>query len=128
MWNSEREITKPASTVCYNPGATLMETELAKLTFQVDGNLVLYKRFPGSNKTWAAWASNTHNQGANKACFQADGNLVVYKGTWTALWASNTDNQGATRLTLQADCNLMIYDANGNAKWASNTYPCYAGG
>lgn len=59
-----------------------------RLTFQKDGNLVLYS---GNNPEWS---SATHGSGNNLSMFlQNDGNLVIYKGdapdSTQAIWSSH---------------------------------------
>jgi len=84
------------------------------LTLQNDGNLVLSE--PGG----VVWATNTHEQGVNRAMLQQDGNFVLYKGD-TGAWSTHTDGKGAARLTLQPDRNLVMYGTDGSVLWASGT-------
>ncbi len=107
-----------APNTTWTPGSTVLVNEVARLVFEADGNLVLY-RIDGAN--WGRiWASNSGGKGGNTLVFQNDGNLVIYapKGP---IWAtgSNTPNLGNMRL--QADSNLVLYESTGKAKWASNT-------
>lgn len=103
-----------------------------RLTYQTDGNFVLY--INGSAK----WASNTAGATPTDATtFQSDGNLVVYE--WgvsciflgcsydvpTPVWASGTNDKGGSVLALQHDGNLVIYNGSNKAIWASNTC-CYS--
>ena len=102
----------------FSPNATVLENELARLVFQGDGNLVLYRE---SGTDWEpVWASNTAGKGANSLSFQGDGNLVLY-ASGHPVWASNTAGRNGTRLVLQDDLNLVLYDNNGKPLWASNT-------
>ncbi|MFE8595380.1 hypothetical protein [Archangium violaceum] len=100
------------------PGSTVLANEVARLVFEADGNLVLY-RIDGAN--WGRiWASNSGGKGGNTLLFQNDGNLVIY-APQGPIWAtgSNTPNLGIMKL--QADSNFVLYESTGRAKWASNT-------
>ena len=60
------------------------------LTFQTDGNLVLYVN--GA----AQWSSGTNKSGMSRLTMQSDGNLVIYGNDSKPKWATNTaGNQGA---------------------------------
>jgi hypothetical protein len=118
--------TNLAKDVTINPGpsfsggATLLSNEIAKLTFESNGNLVLYTMNGANLKP--AWSSNTAGRGGARVVFQgSDGNLVIYTNDNKPIWASNTAGQSVTRLTLQRDGNLVIYDGANRPKWASNT-------
>ncbi len=100
------------SRTCFNRGATLLQTDRARLVFQGDGNLVLYR---GGSPLWASGKK----EGATRVCFQMDGNLVIYN-TGTALWSTQTNGLGGITLSLQSDCNLVISGDNG-VVWQTNT-------
>ncbi|MEU7764021.1 LysM peptidoglycan-binding domain-containing protein [Nocardia sp. NPDC049190] len=85
------------------------------LTLQADGNLVLSE--PGGN---VLWATQTHDQGVERATLQDDGNFVLYKGDGAA-WATETNGTEPDRLTVQADRNVVLYGRDGSALWASGT-------
>jgi hypothetical protein len=86
-----------------------------RLIYQLDGNLVLYRR------DQALWTSNTSGKSVGKCVMQGDGNLVVYDASGTAVWNSGT-LQAGNRLLVQNDGNLVIYRPDGKtAVWASNT-------
>ncbi|MGW4738195.1 LysM peptidoglycan-binding domain-containing protein [Nocardia xishanensis] len=85
------------------------------LTLQSDGNLVLSE--PGGN---VVWATQTHDQGVERAVLQHDGNFVLYKGEGAA-WSTETNDTDADRLVVQADRNVVLYGADGSALWASGT-------
>ncbi|MGQ4616625.1 LysM peptidoglycan-binding domain-containing protein [Nocardia sp. R7R-8] len=85
------------------------------LTLQDDGNLVLSE--PGGN---VVWATQTHDQGVERAALQHDGNFVLYKSDG-AVWATETNGQVAERLVVQADRNVVLYGSDGSALWASGT-------
>lgn len=99
----------------FQPGATVLENERARLVFQGDGNLVLYQ-----STGQFVWNTATAGRGANRLAFQADGNLVIYNAQGP-IWASNTCAPEVTRLALQADGNVVIYDHAGKPRWASNS-------
>lgn len=101
-------------------GATLLTNEIARLVFQTDGNLVLYK-----TSGEPLWASNTVGKGANQVAFQDDGNFVLYAANGRPVWASSS-NSANNRLTLQKDGNLVIYDGTGRARWATGTNGAWA--
>ncbi|MBF6386096.1 LysM peptidoglycan-binding domain-containing protein [Nocardia farcinica] len=85
------------------------------LTLQPDGNLVLSEL--GGN---VVWATQTHDQGVDKAVLQHDGNFVLYKGA-DAAWSTETNGKSADRLVVQADRNVVLYGTDGAALWASGT-------
>lgn len=83
------------------------------LTFQQDGNLVLYY-ISGS----AVWDSKTAGRGY-RASFQNDGNLVVYDNRNSPIFSTNTGNKDVEKLVVQNDGNLVIYNRLNGAVWAS---------
>jgi CHAP domain len=91
------------------------------LTFQTDGNLVVYY-VPTMH---ALWSSRTGGLGANRFANQADGNLVVYRPSG-AVWSSGTAGRGAAVLEMQTDGNAVLYLSGmvglpNGATWASGT-------
>ncbi len=87
------------------------------LTYQDDGNLVIYK-----NGNQPIWASNTTGRNAaRRLMFQEDGNLVIYDKNQKPIWASNSENKGGKYIVMQDDGNLVIYTMNNHAIWATNT-------
>jgi hypothetical protein len=48
-----------------------------QVIFQTDGNLVLYKNYPGAPSR-ALWATATNGHTADACVMQGDGNLVIY--------------------------------------------------
>lgn len=86
------------------------------LTLQPDGNLVLSE--PDGE---VVWATQTHDQGVQRAVLQPDGNFVLYKGEGAA-WSTETDGENADRLVVQADRNVVLYGTDGSAVWASGTH------
>ena len=91
VWGSKTVNFAPGS-FCLSSGKTTGGRELL-LTFQKDGNLVLY-----SHTGTAQWASNTQGKGARLA-FQGDRNIVVYdknnKAIWASSWQWSTPRRGA---------------------------------
>ncbi|MFD0366132.1 LysM peptidoglycan-binding domain-containing protein [Nocardia sp. GCM10030253] len=85
------------------------------LTLQADGNLVLSE--PDGN---VVWASQTHDQGVERATLQPDGNFVLYKGEGAA-WSTETNGKSGDRLTVQADRNVVLYGTDGSALWSTGT-------
>lgn len=81
VWGSKTVNFAPGN-FCLSSGKTTGGRELL-LTFQKDGNLVLY-----SHTGTAQWASNTQGKGARLA-FQDDRNIVVYDKNNKAVWASS---------------------------------------
>lgn len=109
----------PNTTLVANQSITSLNGRYT-FVYQVDGNLVLYKRYPnGSQK--ALWASGTNGKGGNRCIMQGDGNLVIYNPANKALWSSNTFHDPGSTLVMQDDGNGVIYNAAHKAIWASNT-------
>ncbi|WP_329143101.1 LysM peptidoglycan-binding domain-containing protein [Streptomyces sp. NBC_01456] len=84
------------------------------LTLQSDGNLVLSE--PGG----VVWATDTHEQGVQRAVLQQDGNFVLYTDDGP-VWATDTNGEAADRLVVQADRNVVLYAVDGSPLWASDT-------
>jgi hypothetical protein len=91
-----------------------------QLIFQTDGNLVLYKRYPGVAQR-ALWASGTNGLASDSYIRQGDGNLVIYDPGSHAIWSSGTYGHPGSRLVRQDDGNLVIYQPNNVAIWATGT-------
>jgi pimeloyl-ACP methyl ester carboxylesterase len=83
-----------------------------ELSYQGDGNLVLYRMSDGQ----ALWATYTFSPGVVE--MQNDGNLVIYSGAGQAIWWSGTAGYPGARLAVQNDSNLVIYDYYGFAIWS----------
>ena len=81
VWGSKTVNFAPGN-FCLSSGKTTGGRELI-LTFQKDGNLVLY-----SHTGAAQWSSNTQGKGIRLA-FQSDRNIVVYDKNNKAVWASS---------------------------------------
>jgi hypothetical protein len=86
------------------------------LSFQGDGNLVLYKSVNGKDNP--LWASSTNGR-ANHCFMQADGNFVLYKDRYP-VWASGSSGHTNATLIVQEDGNMVIYDGQ-KAVWHTNT-------
>ncbi|MBF6214829.1 LysM peptidoglycan-binding domain-containing protein [Nocardia puris] len=86
------------------------------LTLQPDGNLVLSE--PDGT---VVWATQTHDQGVERAALQSDGNFVLYKGEGAA-WSTETNGKSVDRLVVQADRNVVLYGTDGSAAWSSGTH------
>jgi hypothetical protein len=92
-----------------------------RLTFQNDGNLVIY------DNGAAIWATNTWNLSAalkpTHADMQADGNLVLYNDANQVAWSSNSWGSGRVNpyLDMQNDGNAVIYHNGQSALWSSGT-------
>jgi hypothetical protein len=83
------------------------------LTYQGDGNLVLY-RIGGV----AVWASNTAGTSTGYAVMQGDGNLVVYDRNSLAVWASHTDKHPGAWLAVEnGGFATVISPAGGTQLW-----------
>lgn len=85
-----------------------------ELSFQRDGNLVLFHRGQ------VIWATGTTGSGARECVMQRDGNLVLYGHRGHPLWASETQGNAGAFLVLQDDGNLVIYKPV-HPIWATGT-------
>ena len=137
-----RDIVTPAADfglqgtqILYPNDSFVSQDGRFRLTFQMDGNLVLYQ---GTNPLWntktnfpmwipapAPFPGEVLNpRQAEKVVFQGDGNLVVYHQFTPTKdqtpWASNTDGHPNARLIVQDDGNVVIRD-NGKPIWSTKT-------
>lgn len=94
------------------------------LTFQEDGNLVLYR------KGRAEWHTNTANRplssGSAYAEVEADGNFVVAHKFWGYRWESLSNNYGARKpyLVVENDGLISVYDEEAHGRyWSSDDFP-----
>jgi hypothetical protein len=94
-------------------GAVSSASGRYRLTYQTDGNLVLYDMVAGT----ALWLTGTGGSSPGQAILQTDGNFVVYDGAGTPLWQSHTGGNPGGSMILQEDGNLVIYGSNGQAVW-----------
>ena len=83
-----------------------------RLTYQTDGNLVLYD---DSSQT-AVWATNTLGE-PNVAVLQPDGNFVVYDGAGGVSWNAGVTGVTNAHLSVENNGNLVIYDSRGSPVW-----------
>lgn len=106
---------KVARGQTFNKGQQILTKDQFKLTWQNDGNLVLY-----ADKN-ALWASGTNGKGADRLSFQADGNLVIYAGNKVLWAAASSDNQndgkGGKYLMLLPGGNVSIVNDKGASLW-----------
>lgn len=123
-----------------NPGDMLFSaTKAFQLTFQTDGNLVLYglddtslsgalvppppQLIPNAAYTKVIWASATNATGGPVRCnMQTDGNLVLYDQNGGAVWASGTSGHPGVFLRCRDDGDLVMLAPNGAVIASSNTY------
>lgn len=85
------------------------------VTFQNDGNVVLYNR-TGS----ALWSTATNGKPTASFTMQTDGNLVAYQSDGVPIWSSGTAGSG-NYVVVQDDGNLVVYRSDGMGIWASRT-------
>jgi predicted alpha/beta hydrolase family esterase len=85
------------------------------LTYQTDGNLVLYG--PGGAPRWST--QTFHSPGY--AEMQNDGNFVVYASDGTPMWASQTASTRSARLVVHNDGNVAIYTSANLMVWSTGT-------
>ncbi|MCA9166170.1 MAG: VCBS repeat-containing protein [Planctomycetales bacterium] len=87
-----------------------------KLTYQVDGNLVLY-RGDGT----PLWHSNTFGQAPGEAVMQSDGNFVIYGPSGDVQFQTATSGNPGATLSVQDDGTLVIYGSLSNPLFAVGT-------
>jgi hypothetical protein len=85
------------------------------LTYQTDGNLVLYG--PGGAPRWST--QTFHSPGYTE--MQADGNFVAYASNGTPIWASHTSGARGARLVVHNDGNVAIYTSANLMVWSTGT-------
>jgi hypothetical protein len=85
------------------------------LTYQTDGNLVVYG--PGGVPRWSSHTFSSPGY----AEMQNDGNFVVYASNGIPLWASNTSGALNSRLVVHNDGNVVIYTSNNLVSWQTGT-------
>jgi cytochrome c peroxidase len=126
VWDAADEGSEPAppradacDTNRFRRGETLMRNtsiescnRAYRLTFQSDGNLVLYRNGGGS-----VWASRTAGVGADQVRFQSDGNVVIRTSSGRSLWSTGTHGTGAASLVVHDDGRLRVYAADGSQVW-----------
>ncbi len=100
-----------------------------RLTFQVDGNLVLRSNaaaFSSITNQSAIWATDTQPEAdGGYAIMQNDGNLVVRDTNQNSEWSSKTTNQGTSPYYLVVDYQCAyILSSDMSVLWDTNTTGC----
>jgi len=90
-----------------------------RLTFQTDGNLVIYRNSDGA----AIWWTGTAGISANVARMQTDGNFVVYDTANAARWHTYTFGNPGAYLSMQNNGAFVINSAAGARLWGSPVPP-----
>lgn len=109
---------------------TLVESEIAKLTWDAHGNLTLVNHLGGGTVTKWGLDSPTPLTGANKGklCFgNGSGRLRIHDSTGAMVWGSFYDNApySAPNGVLSIDqCTVQIKDTSGAVMWEENTPQC----
>jgi hypothetical protein len=85
------------------------------LTYQTDGNLVLYG--PGGVPRWSTQAFSSPGY----AEMQVDGNFVVYASNGTPIWASGTAGSRDATLVVHNDGQVDIRTPQGLVIWQTGT-------
>ena len=88
-----------------------------RLTYQTDGNLVLYDDLART----ALWQTFTRGTSPGQAYLQGDGNFVVYDGVGIAHWNSGTGGHPNAYIVVQTDGNVVIRDSNNQPIWSRLT-------
>lgn len=83
-----------------------------RLTYQGDGNLVLY------GPSGPVWATMTFDA-PGWAEMQGDGNLVIYDHAQIPIWATDTSGHDGSYLRVQVNGTLVIYRPDGSPLWWS---------
>ena len=92
-----------------------------KLSFQQDGNLVIYALTPDGR--WrVVWSPQIEGKGGVTLVQQDDGNLVVYTASGHPVWANNCDGKAIEKIVMQNDENLVSYGYDVKPRWATDTY------
>jgi hypothetical protein len=108
--------TFTASQPDWGPGTTVYSNSI-HLTFQDDGNLVIYSNSTGQ----ALWASGTWGTGVDRLDWSAgDQAIDLYVGNNAWPLCKIAGYSGSYRAMVQDDGNFVFYDRNGNATWATS--------
>jgi hypothetical protein len=106
-----------ASGARLEPDGAVVSTDAKhRLTYQLDGNLVLYKVSGG-----AAWASGTGGTTPGNTSMQADGNLVVYDRDGMPRFNTGTHGNPGAQLFIDAAGKLFIVAPDGRQLWVGGT-------
>jgi Peptidase family M23 len=111
----EASVSVGSKNLDYSRGASWSTCNGNKLTFQPDGNVVLY-----SSSNIPLWATGTEGSRVDKLSIQADGNVVLYEGS-RPVWASNTAGAIGSRFVVQTDGNVVIYNSSSQAIFSTAT-------
>jgi pimeloyl-ACP methyl ester carboxylesterase len=121
-WNVNPTPTAPTGLDTLAPGGRVYPGQAVSsadgrfaLTYQTDGNLVLYG--PGGVPRWSTQVFSSPAY----AEMQVDGNFVVYASNGTPVWASNTSGRLNARLVVHNDGNVVIYTSSGAPIWQTGT-------
>jgi tyrosinase len=100
------------------PGQTIWSADAQRyLTYQTDGNLVLYNETP----SMALWDSGTAGRPVGVCTMEGYGNLAIYGPDRKPppIWQSNTDhNADGSRLVVRTDGKVAIYQPDGRLLWS----------
>ena len=102
-----------------------MQTTYAKLLFQTDGNLVLYKRNPFGTSLGdtGVWASHTSGVGY-RFTIDGSGHIVIFNRSNEMVWMANLElgvppGLSFDELRIAEDCSLVAWNA-GQPVWSFN--------
>lgn len=126
LWTSNVLPNHGATMYASNNHSILSDNKEFELTFQTDGNLVLYKRILNYLKHCTArqpiWASQTiTSQKAATLRMEPHGDLVLRGKDDNILWVSGTSSPGA-RLRVQNDGSFSVFanqTEGGGLLWSS---------
>lgn len=89
-----------------------------RLTYQQDGNLVLYRVGGGP-----VWSSGTAGSTKGRTAMQGDGNLVVYDAAGAPRFNTGTHGNPSSTLNIDAGGTLFIVTPGGRRLWSSGGTP-----
>ncbi|MDH6135284.1 hypothetical protein P3T37_004694 [Kitasatospora sp. MAA4] len=117
---ADSSIALSSSTPNYSCGTqTTWWSNSVHLTFQCDGNLVLYRNSDGH----AMWASGTYRSPTpNTLDFSHLGWIELDSATYGCKIGSWPNQAPEGRAVVQDDGNFVIYNTSGVATWSSGTY------
>jgi hypothetical protein len=100
------------------PGQSIWSADAQRyLTYQTNGNLVLYNESP----SMVLWDSGTAGRPVGVCRMEGYGNLAIYgpDGKPPPIWQSNTDHNAAgSRLVVRTDGKVAIYQPDGRLLWS----------
>ncbi len=112
--------------ISYQPfnlvGGQILAFDTLTLSFQTDGNLVLY-RDAGLSDQIAVWSSGTFGRNCSAGCvaaLQTDGNLVLYQNG-QAYWNTGTNGLPNPTLMISQHPPYISVQSNGQTFWYANT-------